>query len=390
MYVSVKVFIAVMALWTPVSTSKATLRRQLLQNYTKELPPNDTKTVVNLHFSAFNIIDFDDKDGKFSVSGYLEVSWEDARIAENWASSLVLQNENVSMYFKESEVWTPEIRQMNPFSRFDYEKMVEETVMFQRNGSALMIKMDVFTTECKTDFFYFPFDSQKCSIDIAVWGYFMEEIVLKARKNNVGKELYEENNVWNMTGTNISIDSIPDLGTNEVFKVSKATIEFKIKRYSSYYVYFLIVPFILMQFLQAFVFWMPWDCGERVSFSVTVLLAMAVYLTIVTEHIPKSSSSRLSFLGIKMVMDLCISAYIQLFVIVNNVIYSRSRHSEQNASKDSENSKVTSISPNIDLNREENIDWIARGMKMDNSCFTLSLIFTSFSMFFPMVIFILS
>ncbi|XP_062618921.1 neuronal acetylcholine receptor subunit alpha-7-like [Saccostrea cucullata] len=200
-----------MTIWDPILSSKSDLRKDLLQNYTKELPPNDTLTTVYISFSAFdtnNIIDFDDKDGKFIVSGYLEVSWIDPRIAMNWASSSAIQNKFVSLYFKDSEVWTPQIRQINAYFRSDLEKVVEETVLFDRNGSALMVKMDIFTTECKTDYYFFPFDTQKCAIDIVIWGSFMGETVLKARNSIINKKLYKETYIWNLQDARMSVDSI--------------------------------------------------------------------------------------------------------------------------------------------------------------------------------------
>ncbi|XP_061196325.1 ligand-gated ion channel 4-like [Saccostrea echinata] len=359
-----------MTLWDPILLSKSKLRKDLLLNYTKELPPNDTQTIVYISFSAFdttNIIDFDEEDGKFSVSGYLEVSWIDPRVAMNWASSPGFQTEDFPLYLKDSEVWTPLIRQINAYSRSDFENMVEETVMFHRDGSALMVKMDIFTTECKTNYRYFPFDTQECSIDMVIWGSFMGETILKAHNSTINKALYKKTYNWNLEDASISVDSIDGFRNKRTSEVQRARIKFKIKRNSTYYVCFLILPFIILQSLQPFVFLMPRDCGERASFSVTVLLSIAVYLTIVVDHIPKTPESDISLLGIKMVIDVFTGACFQVFVILRHRFNNKICRSKVELCKVSKDSENTSPSPENDTGKGETTD-------LKDFCLTLFMV----------------
>ncbi|XP_062591430.1 acetylcholine receptor subunit alpha-1-A-like [Saccostrea cucullata] len=394
-------FITMMSLWPSTSSSESQLRKDILQNYMKELRPNVTQMVINISFSVFHLIGFDDKNGKFTINGYLGMSWTDSRIAKSWAFSEASEIGTSTMYFKESDVWTPEIRQKNHYSRSDFEKVIEETVIFHKNGSAVMMKMDVFTMECTTFFSFFPFDTQNCSIDVLIWGFFNGEIALNAPYPKVNMKLFSEDNVWHIRDTRINVESVYGLGINDIYQVPRAKIESKILRSPSYYVTCLIVPLIFMQCLQSCVFLMPWDCGERASFAVTVLLAIALFLTMVTEHIPKAAKTHFSFLGIKMIFDLLVGIMIQISAIIIQLVYYQSRRSEPkffgvNIIRVVLNvicSVVCRVCDDGDFKDNEDNDqeqkseiWIERGNKMDKFCFWFANSLTLISILFFCVV----
>jgi hypothetical protein len=316
-----KIAMVLTSLCAMTSSSRYELRKNLLQDYEKGIRPNNT-VIVAVDFNAYRLIDFDDKNGKFSISGFLEVYWEDPRIARNWALSPHQSPDIQTMYFSESEVWTPKILQVNPYSRSDIESMYEKQVMFLSNGSAVMLIGDIFTSECKADATYFPYDSQDCSVELIVWGYYMKEITLISLHTKVNLDFFEENNLWDMEDTRIITFSREKPG---VSSLPSLNLEFEVKRRPVYYQLFLIMPIMLMESLQLFSFMLPWDCGERCSFSVTVLLSIAIYLTIVTDQIPKSSEPNISILAKKVFTDLCIGCVVQIFVIISLYIYDLSK-----------------------------------------------------------------
>ena len=70
-----------------------------------------------------------------------------------------------------------------------------------------------------------------------------------------------------------------------------------------------------MASLTIFVFKLPPELGERIEISLTVLLAYAVYLTLISENIPRMSKS-VSILSIYLTFILVLSA---LSVILNTL-----------------------------------------------------------------------
>ena len=74
-----------------------------------------------------------------------------------------------------------------------------------------------------------------------------------------------------------------------------------------------LVPMVLLAFLSAMVFKLPPDSGEKMGFSLTVLLAYAVYLTIISDDMPSTSTSTsvlCKFCGILYISDLILKSYV--------------------------------------------------------------------------------
>ena len=62
------------------------------------------------------------------------------------------------------------------------------------------------------------------------------------------------------------------------------------QRQANFLIINVLLPILMMATMNILVFVIPPESGERISHAITVLLAVAVYLTIVEENLPKSSS----------------------------------------------------------------------------------------------------
>lgn len=63
------------------------------------------------------------------------------------------------------------------------------------------------------------------------------------------------------------------------------------KRNYRFYVNQMIFPFSILSCLTLFVFWLPPDSGEKITLTITILLALTVFLQIISEYTPKASSN---------------------------------------------------------------------------------------------------
>lgn len=97
----------------------------------------------------------------------------------------------------------------------------------------------------------------------------------------------------------------------------------KMKRRSVYYISSLVLPVALLSFLQLFAFLMPPCCGERVGFVTTVLLAVAVYLTLIQEKLPEGSEPSVAYLSYKLLGDFMVGVVMTVGVIIGLRFYSR-------------------------------------------------------------------
>ena len=61
-----------------------------------------------------------------------------------------------------------------------------------------------------------------------------------------------------------------------------------LKRRSSFYITYLIVPCIFLSVLSLLVFYLPAECGEKLTLSITNLLALVVFQQLVADSMPPS------------------------------------------------------------------------------------------------------
>ncbi|OWF54434.1 Acetylcholine receptor subunit alpha [Mizuhopecten yessoensis] len=74
-----------------------------------------------------------------------------------------------------------------------------------------------------------------------------------------------------------------------------------------------VTPIIMLALVNPFVFIIPFNSGERTSYSITVLLAFTVYMTVVSDRMP-ASSDPICQLSFYLLLMLAISV---LIVIIN-------------------------------------------------------------------------
>ncbi|CAC5410625.1 unnamed protein product [Mytilus coruscus] len=100
-------------------------------------------------------------------------------------------------------------------------------------------------------------------------------------------EYYKENGEWKYQGFSAYTTS----NTREGSSTPEITFTLTFKRRPVFHVLNSLIPMVLLAFLSSMVFKLPPDSGERIGYSLTVLLAYAVYLTIISDNMPSSSSS---------------------------------------------------------------------------------------------------
>ena len=65
--------------------------------------------------------------------------------------------------------------------------------------------------------------------------------------------------------------------------------QLQLQRRRSFYILNIILPVLFLSVTSSLTFALPSDAGEKMGLSITVLLAYAVYLTLVTDSMPDTS-----------------------------------------------------------------------------------------------------
>ncbi|XP_019392818.1 PREDICTED: neuronal acetylcholine receptor subunit alpha-2 isoform X2 [Crocodylus porosus] len=119
------------------------------------------------------------------------------------------------------------------------------------------------------------------------WTYDKAKIDLESMERQVDLKDYWESGEWaivNAVGTyntkkyDCCTEIYPDI-----------TYCFVIRRLPLFYTINLIIPCLLISCLTVLVFYLPSDCGEKITLCISVLLSLTVFLLLITEIIPSTS-----------------------------------------------------------------------------------------------------
>ena len=91
---------------------------------------------------------------------------------------------------------------------------------------------------------------------------------------------------------------------------------FTLKRKPNYIILNVFLPISFLCIWNILVFLLPTESGERISYSITVMLSIAVYMTIVSSALPKSSEP-VPLISYFTMICLALSALITIVAVMN-------------------------------------------------------------------------
>ncbi|XP_052279298.1 neuronal acetylcholine receptor subunit alpha-6-like [Dreissena polymorpha] len=106
------------------------------------------------------------------------------------------------------------------------------------------------------------------------------------------------------------------------FNQLASEFKFKLKRRPAYVLVNVLLPILFLSVLNLLVFLLVPESGERVSYCITVLLSIVVFMTIVSAMLPRTSKP-VPIVSYKLIVDMVISAAITVVSILNLRIYSK-------------------------------------------------------------------
>ncbi|KAK3084525.1 hypothetical protein FSP39_014742 [Pinctada imbricata] len=267
----------------------------------KILPRNGSEPVyLDLSFYFLGINEISEVNEKMVTTGYLVIQWTDSGLS--WDSD---NHNNLDRIFvPQNDIWKPDIFLQNGFKKFAELGGSYYYLEVYFTGSVLWMPFEVFESRCSLDTSLFPFDRQTCSITFVVWSHSVAEVeIQKSKEGIIYDEQFQENSVWQI----LSISHEVSKETRE----SKITFSFSLRRKPLYYVVNIILPVVFLGFLSGLVFVIPADTGEKTGYSVTVFLALAVFLTIISALLPVNSE-KVSVLGIYLLLQVILGVVVLL------------------------------------------------------------------------------
>ncbi|XP_056457597.1 neuronal acetylcholine receptor subunit alpha-4-like isoform X4 [Gadus chalcogrammus] len=145
----------------------------------------------------------------------------------------------------------------------------------------------IYKSSCSIDVTFFPFDQQNCKMKFGSWTYDRAKIDLISMSNQVDQMDYWESGEW------VIINAVGKYNTKKyeccIEIYPDITYYFIIRRLPLFYTINLIIPCLLISCLTVLVFYLPSQCGEKITLCISVLLSLTVFLLLITEIIPSTS-----------------------------------------------------------------------------------------------------
>lgn len=160
-------------------------------------------------------------------------------------------------------------------------------IKIAQNGEITWSPGNIYDTSCDIDATFYPFDVQTCSIILTTRGYTSNQLSLSLNDVPIILTSYQENGEWSYIRSNASTSIV--LHGSEVY--SRVDFSFTFERRTPFHLLSTILPLFFLVSMTCFVFKIPVDAGEKLGYCLTVLLAFAVYLTLVSDNIPTTSTS---------------------------------------------------------------------------------------------------
>ncbi|XP_033859734.1 neuronal acetylcholine receptor subunit alpha-2-like isoform X1 [Acipenser ruthenus] len=238
--------------------------------------------IVKFGLSIAQLIDVNEKNQMMTTNVWLKQEWNDYKLRWNPADY-----DNVTSIRVPSEmIWVPDIvLYNNADGEFAVTHMTKAHLFY--TGMVQWVPPAIYKSSCSIDVTFFPFDQQNCKMKFGSWTYDKAKIDLERIEMNVDLKDYWESGEWAIINAVGTYNTKKYDCCHEIYP--DITYFFIIRRLPLFYTINLIIPCLLISCLTVLVFYLPSDCGEKITLCISVLLSLTVFLLLITEIIPSTS-----------------------------------------------------------------------------------------------------
>jgi hypothetical protein len=282
-------------------TDFQTLHTDLFTSHKKSVMPMESQwkpLTVGIKFYLNSITSFKEVDETMSLQVSSLLIWNDPSLSWNPGSYAGIDTTSVPS----ENIWIPPIFVVNRVDKM--EGLGSKTSFYTSisyTGDVYYSPGDVIDITCPTDISKFPFDTQRCVVYVFAWGTNTNTLNFTSIEANAKLDYFSPNSDWTLQEHSTNVE---EWHSQSVFKVT-----LQVKRQPLYYTVMVVIPTLLFAVLNPLVFLLPVESGERVGFSVTILLSYAIFLTLVSSSVP-ATSNPMCVLLIIMVIIIIISGII--------------------------------------------------------------------------------
>ncbi|XP_041357549.1 neuronal acetylcholine receptor subunit alpha-7-like [Gigantopelta aegis] len=248
----------------------------------KPVVQQSKQIVVFLTYFLLSINGYDEKSQTLRTSGYLQMVWYDELLS--WNASAY--GGVVQLKPDPNKVWKPDITIKNAVNHNEMFSSAFSLNLFS-NGMIVWYPGDDLDTYCNMDVTLFPFDTQKCSIEFFIGSQPLYAVDMHPKIANISMTAFQLSNEWDVTNTS----AVRELRVLSKFEFPFIVMSMTMRRKPSNLILSVLLPVLIVAFLNIFVFLVSAESGEKLSFAVTGLLTYTVLLSYVTHTLPKTTDT---------------------------------------------------------------------------------------------------
>ncbi|XP_015989619.2 neuronal acetylcholine receptor subunit beta-2 [Rousettus aegyptiacus] len=234
---------------------------------------------VQLMVSLAQLISVHEREQIMTTNVWLTQEWEDYRLT--WKPEEFDNMKKVRLPSK--HIWLPDVVLYNNADGM-YEVSFYSNAVVSYDGSIFWLPPAIYKSACKIEVKHFPFDQQNCTMKFRSWTYDRTEIDLVLKSDMASLDDFTPSGEWDIVALPGRRNENPDDST-----YVDITYDFVIRRKPLFYTINLIIPCVLITSLAILVFYLPSDCGEKMTLCISVLLALTVFLLLISKIVPPTS-----------------------------------------------------------------------------------------------------
>ncbi|XP_026143957.1 neuronal acetylcholine receptor subunit beta-4-like [Carassius auratus] len=237
------------------------------------------RVTVLLQVSLAQLISVNEIKQIMTTNVWITQNWNDYRLSWDPAEYEGIDK----LRIPSRDIWLPDIVLYNNADG-TYEVTVFTNAIVLFNGSIAWLPPAIYKSACKIEVKHFPFDQQNCTLKFRSWTYDHTEIDLLLKSDAASMDDFTPSGEWDIL-------ALPGRRTVSALDPTYVdlTYDFIIKRKPLFYTINLIIPCVLITWLAILVFYLPSGCGEKITLCISVLLALIVFLLLISKIVPPTS-----------------------------------------------------------------------------------------------------
>ncbi|MEJ1278253.1 cholinergic receptor nicotinic alpha polypeptide 1 (muscle) [Cricetulus griseus] len=193
------------------------------------------------------------------------------------------------IHIPSEKIWRPDVVLYNNADG-DFAIVKFTKVLLDYTGHITWTPPAIYKSYCEIIVTHFPFDEQNCSMKLGTWTYDGSVVAINPESDQPDLSNFMESGEWVIKEARgwkhwVFYSCCPNTPYLDI------TYHFVMQRLPLYFIVNVIIPCLLFSFLTSLVFYLPTDSGEKMTLSISVLLSLTVFLLVIVELIPSTSSA---------------------------------------------------------------------------------------------------